>query len=519
MANNISILTFNSSVLANATYTSEKCLLGHYNSLSVIGKSQTSVDVFIEYSGDGTNWDYYEKFILSTTNNLYVSSVVGKWVRLRIVSTTASSYVRCFVYGNYGSAGGSVSSIDETSTTAFGEELTAGIKPEVQYIFTKGTTGTYTTAILPYSDIKYYSSKALNNYTIGSGVVRFGNGCTSVGDKMMLYGGTYRYRPGQGINSKFTAYFTQGPKSNPQHPTTEYVGIGNINGTSVLNGYFFGYGDPSAGVTSFGIIYINNSVRTFYPSTSWNVDKCDGTNVMPLIDFSKTNIYKITFQYLGFGIVRFYIENPLTGDLTLVHTIQRVNTVNYPSNMSDPTVGFVMFIEVESGVIENGGTSEVGSCCFNLSIEGDSTPSNDTIGSSINDTGITSTESAIITYSCPPVFYGSTNYYPIDINHLSIATDGTKNIVVNAYLNSTFSVSPVFGDIGANLIPISSYVGGTITSFGTLLFSTTLAKADTLTIKPLGLLIQPRSYITFTAKVVNGSSTSTVTLATSFSIH
>ncbi len=49
------------------------------------------------------------------------------------------------------------------------------------------------------------------------------------------------------------------------------------------------------------------------------------------LDPEKGNVYQIQFQYLGFGAIKFYVEDPETGDFILVHIIKYANTETTPS--------------------------------------------------------------------------------------------------------------------------------------------------------------------------------------------
>ena len=48
------------------------------------------------------------------------------------------------------------------------------------------------------------------------------------------------------------------------------------------------------------------------------------------------NVYQIQFQYLGFGAIRFFIEDSASGEFVLVHTIEFANNNTTPS-VSNPT--------------------------------------------------------------------------------------------------------------------------------------------------------------------------------------
>jgi hypothetical protein len=94
----------------------------------------------------------------------------------------------------------------------------------------------------------------------------------------------------------------------------------------------------------------NSSVRSgqdtsyvYIPQTQWNVDTCLGLTTGTLQTRYNTNpsgfeliptngnVYRIVFQYLGFGAITFYVENPQTGTFMAVHQIKYSNANIVPS--------------------------------------------------------------------------------------------------------------------------------------------------------------------------------------------
>ena len=65
--------------------------------------------------------------------------------------------------------------------------------------------------------------------------------------------------------------------------------------------------------------------ETWVKKADWNV------NPDIDIDPTKGNVYQIQIQYLGFGAIRFFAENTITGILELVHIIRYANTSLVPS--------------------------------------------------------------------------------------------------------------------------------------------------------------------------------------------
>lgn len=71
---------------------------------------------------------------------------------------------------------------------------------------------------------------------------------------------------------------------------------------------------------------------TLIKQTDWNIDKMDGNGPSGMIlDPSKGNVFEITYQYLGFGKITFFIEDENTGLFQKVHVIKYTNQNLLPS--------------------------------------------------------------------------------------------------------------------------------------------------------------------------------------------
>jgi len=104
---------------------------------------------------------------------------------------------------------------------------------------------------------------------------------------------------------------------------------------------------------------IRNGLDTtyvYYPQSVWNIDTCLGLSTGTLqtrynsnssgfqLIPTNGNVYRIVFQYLGFGTITFYIENPETGFFMPVHQIKYANSALVPS-VTSPNYKIVFGIE------------------------------------------------------------------------------------------------------------------------------------------------------------------------------
>lgn len=188
------------------------------------------------------------------------------------------------------------------SVSAFGDLITAENTPLVQMNFVYGTntqTGTSITA---------------NSATVdtNAGRLRLQTGVNVAGSAIFSSRRPAQYRPGQGMTTRFTCAFTTGAAN-----STQIVGFGTST-----NGYFFGYNG-----VNFGVLHRNNGSDTWTAQTAWNGDKCNGSGVSGFtIDSTKGNVFQIRYPFLGYGVITFWILNPVTATWILCHTIQYPNS-------------------------------------------------------------------------------------------------------------------------------------------------------------------------------------------------
>lgn len=90
-----------------------------------------------------------------------------------------------------------------------------------------------------------------------------------------------------------------------------------------------------------------------YPQSEWSVDPMDGTGPSgAVLDPTKYNVYQVSFSWLGSGKIDFFIENPDTGELALVHQIIWVNRFR-TLNTESPSfaIGAGLFNFLDAGTL------------------------------------------------------------------------------------------------------------------------------------------------------------------------
>ena len=412
-------------ILADSSFDGDYENVSQYSYVTVLVKSdQDSAEngISMNFSSNGTTaHKVYVYTLYKNQSKTFSLPIFTKY--FKITYTNGSTQIGTFViqtiyhntkninnFGEVLTTGVDLVKVDNPSSS-FGELYSVTLKPLVELDFVygslsyritelKGNGGTVTTPDSPFITIN--SGTTVNGYA-GFNSVKLAN-----------------YRPGQGLDSRFTTVYETGGVAN----TTQIVGIGNET-----NGFFFGYNGTDFGVlrktsgnydiriltitsaasssdnitielngnsvtdipvtvdtiginafeiseydfssvgsgwtaksngnevifislysetksgnfsfTDSGSTGLNASftynlagtapVNDWIPQISWNIDKADGSNILPLINFANGNVFQIKYQWLGFGTIVYSIENPSTGEFTDVHRIEYANTVSETS--------------------------------------------------------------------------------------------------------------------------------------------------------------------------------------------
>ena len=254
------------------------------------------------------------------------------------------------------------------------------------------------------------------------------------------------YRTGQGGLCLFTAIFTAGAANSVQE-----VGLGDA-----VDGLLFGFNG-----VSFGINRRANSVDNYIPQSTWNKDKMDGTGSSGCtLDPTKGNVYKIQYQWLGFGAINFFIESQFTGKFVFVHQIQYAN-LNIATSVLNPSLPLTFKVSNTSN------SSNIVLKVPSISAFVEGVTQDLGLTNSINNqkTGVT-TQLNILTIRNNATFGGITNKKFVDPLFLSIANTSNADALFKLVLNATLGGSPSFTDISTNTSVVSFDVAGTTVTGG-----------------------------------------------------
>lgn len=231
-----------------------------------------------------------------------------------------------------------------------------------------------------------------------------------------------KYQPGTGITSKFTTVF--GDKNNCNY---QYMGIGDKN-----NGFFIGYQN-----SNFGILHRKNGIEEFITQDNFNIDKLNGEgniynksniNINP----QNGNVYQINFQWLGFGCIKFFVEDGNTSDFELFHIIKYPNNFNIP-NCFNPSFP----ITLELGNTTNNTTTSLYTASLAISLEGNRLHSDDNFTYNVSNSS-----GDIIVLQNNKYFYNKINKTIVNIKKITLANESNQSMTVSIILN------PVITNIG-----------------------------------------------------------------------
>ena len=259
-----------------------------------------------------------------------------------------------------------------------------------------------------------------------------------------------RYLPGQGKLIRFTDIFSPGVANSIQ-----IQGAGDAN-----DGYFFGYQGAV-----FGLFRRQNGTDFFTAQADWNTDTFDGSGDAgnpsgQLLDHTKGNVYQIRYQWLGYGAIRYYIEDSETGIVTQCHVIQYANQNILPS-VFNPS--FVLRAEVTN--LGNTSNLTLTTASMGLYSEGPVDVSGARFSTGNRKTGIIA-ETNIFTLLNKTTFQGKTNRGRLHLDSIGSAISGAQDAQYRMILNATLGGSPSFTDISTNQSIAAFDVAGTTVTGG-----------------------------------------------------
>jgi hypothetical protein len=246
-----------------------------------------------------------------------------------------------------------------------------------------------------------------------------------------------------------------------------------------------------------------STTNNFTAQSSWNVDKFDGTGTSGVtLDPTKGNVYEIKYQWLGFGLITFSIEDPDDGDYHVVHRIAYSNANTEPS-LQNPTLP----LHIMSKNTSNTSNLTIKTSSMAGFVEGKNAALSILNAKSNNITGLATTELPVLSVKNRIVHQSALNRVAIKPEFVSLATEGNKPTIFRIRANPLLTGSVDFTDVDAATSVVATDVGASGVSGGRELLTTVLGKTDSelINFHELDKQLEPGDVLCITAEATSGS--------------
>lgn len=239
-------------------------------------------------------------------------------------------------------------------------------------------------------------------------------------------------------------------------------------------------------------------IETWINKSDWNVNKDID------IDPTKGNVYQIQIQYLGFGGIKFFIENPETAAYELVHIIRYANTATVPS--VDNPIFRVGWATRNSGNTTDITCQGASAAAFNEGkVVYDGVPK--TICTTASN--ITIARTNILALRNRLTFNSTTNRAEIIPIQVSLATDSSKTAVFEVLRNPEVGTGDFLDwSYFDETLSLMEQAANNVTVTGGMPIACFLVKAGSSPIIDMGAILQshpPGAQFSITARVSSGS--------------
>lgn len=239
--------------------------------------------------------------------------------------------------------------------------------------------------------------------------------------------------------------------------------------------FTYGAGTTGSAATVTTILEGIAPTTTTVAQANWNKDKMDGTGTSGMtLDQTKLNVYKIQFQFLGSGVIRYFIESDTTGEFIIVHQIDYANNNIVPS-VRNPTLPSRMMVRNTTNntdIIMKSGSDGIFS---------EGKISKKGILGSVTGTQTITTEEVIFAAHMPPVFKNVQNRVIVRPVRVTLVADGTKLVTIRLYINPVINGAPIFTAVNAAISPVLVSTTSNLTVTGTATTTSALGKAEAVT--------------------------------------
>ena len=255
-----------------------------------------------------------------------------------------------------------------------------------------------------------------------------------------------------------------------------------------------------------------STTNEWIAQADWNVDTFDGNGPSGVtLDPTKGNVYEIKFQWLGFGLLTFSIEDPDDGDYHVVHRIAYANANTGPS-LQNPTLPLHIMSK------NNGNATNLTIKTSSMAgfVGGKNAALSVLNSRSNNITGLATTELPILSVKNKIVYQSTLNRVAIKPEFISLATEGNKPTIFRIRLNPVLTGPVAFADVDAATSVVATDIAATGVSGGRILLTTVLGKtsSEIINFHELDKQLEPGEVLCITAEATSGSAQEATASAT-----
>ncbi|MCK5615391.1 hypothetical protein KAR91_76715, partial [Candidatus Pacearchaeota archaeon] len=302
----------------------------------------------------------------------------------------------------------------------------------------------------------------------------------------------------------------------------EFISFVSENATGT-----FSFVDTDSGVTA-GVFQQDTTevegsapTETWVAQADWNADPLDGSGPSGLnfstsnTEFSPSNlnIYQVTFQYLGAGPIKYYIENPSNGRLILVHTVVSAG-VTENAVFRDPSLRLSVIIKTDTGY--TGGALTVKTASMGGFVQGKQTDIGVNNSASGSKTTTTTTPINILTIHNEVDFLGKENKVNVIPSFMTVsALGGNKSVLIEIVEEPT----EVGGTVALTKVdsansPMEFDVAGTTIVGGTVIFPVIIESGQSkeIDLTRFGFVLRPGARWVITARLITTGTNAAVSV-------
>lgn len=245
------------------------------------------------------------------------------------------------------------------------------------------------------------------------------------------------------------------------------------------------------------------------------IDTTEWDNLPDNFDPTNLNVYQIQMKWLGAGAVYFSVEDPNTGDFTLVHTKKWVSTGNTFPHTSKPNMK-LGFAAAATGSLASSMVVKMASAMG--AVEGTITQNNYSLSAINTDTTNRASGSVWHTLSVrnPWEKYDRYNTHEVILQRCDFAYQGNDPLLVYLFVNSRASTPLQFTNLNNAKVLISQSLGTTISTASytpAVTFSVPINGSGSIDLTPYRLILPPGQEVNV-AFLSNGQVTRTTTALT-----